>query len=129
MLWREIAVDEASVGVVLRRVETVGHGRMLGHGAAEGVRVRQHPQHIGAVRQCGFIAGIDILENAVTGTPWPATRRMGAAICQAARACGLLTRPVRDTLVLMPPLCTTRAQLDRAVAALSQAIRDTVTRA
>lgn len=72
---------------------------------------QQHPQHITAVRQCGFIAGIDLAQSG-----------SGARVCHAARAHGLLTRPVRDTLVLMPPLCTTGEQLRAAVGALSAAI-------
>ena len=48
----------------------------------------------------------------------PGRRRVGEAICLAARAHGLLTRPILDTLVLMPPLSTTPAELDHALAAL-----------
>jgi adenosylmethionine-8-amino-7-oxononanoate aminotransferase len=43
-------------------------------------------------------------------------------VCLAARAHGLLTRPILDTLVLMPPLATTPAELDHALAALDAAI-------
>lgn len=70
------------------------------------------PQHISALRQCGFIAGIDLSEQG-----------SGPRVCLAARAHGLLTRPVRDTIVLMPPLCTTEEQLRAAVAALRAAIQ------
>jgi len=70
-----------------------------------------HPQQISAVRQCGFIAGVDLAQPGA-----------GPRVCHAARAHGLLTRPIRDTLVLMPPLCTTREQLRSAVAALEKGI-------
>lgn len=68
------------------------------------------------VRQCGFIAGIEIRQP--DGTKFPPENRSGEAICHAARAHGLLTRPILDTLVLMPPLCTTPAGLDHAITAL-----------
>ena len=68
------------------------------------------------VRQCGFIAGIELRQP--DGQKFPPARRVGEAICQAARAHGLLTRPVLDTVVLMPPLSTTLAELDHALAAL-----------
>ena len=75
-----------------------------------------HPQHIGDVRQCGFIAGIDVASQG--------KKQIGHHICNAARAQGLLTRPVRDTLVLMPPLCITEAQLRSAVSAIDSAISE-----
>ena len=78
--------------------------------------------HVGAVRQCGFIAGLDVVR--ADGTPYPWQDQTGARICLAARRHGLLTRPIRDTLVLMPPLCFTTEELTRAVAALRSAIRE-----
>lgn len=81
-----------------------------------------HPRHIQEIRQCGFIAGIDMVKDAAGGVPYPWTEQTGHRICHAARAHGLLTRPVRDTLVLMPPLCTTAEQLRTAVTALGRAI-------
>lgn len=77
---------------------------------------------VGEIRQCGFIAGIDILRDPADKVPFPWQEQTGARICLAARNHGLLTRPVLDTLVLMPPLCTTTDQIDRAVSALDAAI-------
>jgi adenosylmethionine-8-amino-7-oxononanoate aminotransferase len=78
-----------------------------------------HPV-IHEVRQCGFIAGIELRQP--DGTKFPPAARVGEAVCLAARAHGLLTRPILDTLVLMPPLATTPAELDHALAALDAAI-------
>lgn len=72
------------------------------------------------IRQCGFIAGIEVRRP--DGEPLPWQQRTGARICEAARKFGLLTRPVLDTIVLMPPLCTTPDQLARAVDAIGRAI-------
>jgi adenosylmethionine-8-amino-7-oxononanoate aminotransferase len=77
--------------------------------------------HIGDVRQCGFMAGIDVVQS--DGSPYPWQDQTGAKICVAAREHGLLTRPIRDTLVLMPPLCFTEDELVRAVDALRAGIR------
>lgn len=86
-----------------------------------GLRERQSAL-VREVRQCGFIAGIDLAQNAAGGRPWPAAAQIGHRVCLAARAGGLLTRPVRDTLVLMPPLCISASSLRQAVAALEAAI-------
>jgi len=72
------------------------------------------------VRQCGFVAGIELRRP--DGAPFPPQERMGEAVCRAAREHGLLTRPIRDTIVLMPPLCTTRDELEFAVGALRKAL-------
>ncbi len=76
---------------------------------------------VGNIRQCGMIAGIDIVQP--TGQPFDPAERIGAKICVAARSHGLLTRPVLDTLVLMPPLCITEQELESAVTALREATR------
>jgi adenosylmethionine-8-amino-7-oxononanoate aminotransferase len=48
---------------------------------------------------------------------------MGSRICVAARAFGLLTRPIRDTIVLMPPFCMSETDLEEMVGAVGEAIR------
>ncbi len=100
--------------------------RTLENLAAKITRMREllaglqtHP-HIGAIRQCGFIAGIDLV--AADGSPFDPAARIGKQVCDAARKHGLLTRPILDTLVLMPPLCTTETQLESAVEAVRKGI-------
>jgi adenosylmethionine-8-amino-7-oxononanoate aminotransferase len=63
------------------------------------------------VRQCGFIAGIELRESGDA-----------AKVCLQAREHGLLTRPIRNVIVLMPPLCITIHQLTRAVEAIRASI-------
>ena len=85
--------------------------------------LRAVPQ-VAEVRQCGFIAGIELRQE--SGAPFPAERQTGARVCLAARRHGLLTRPIRDVVVLMPPYCITKVQLARAVEAVGLAIGDAV---
>ena len=79
--------------------------------------------HVAEIRQYGLIAGIDIAQDSKIPFPWQ--DQMGTNICLAARKHGLLTRPIGDTIVLMPPLCMTEKQIAFAVNALSKAIRET----
>ena len=81
-----------------------------------------HPNTIGAIRRCGFIAGIDILKNARTGESFPWQDQVGAKLCLEARKYGLLTRPIRDTIALMLPLCATPAQIENAVDAIHRSL-------
>jgi adenosylmethionine-8-amino-7-oxononanoate aminotransferase len=73
---------------------------------------------VAELRQCGFIAGIE-LKRPGAGGPTP---NLGANVCLAARRHGLLTRAIRDVVVLLPPLCITPAQLTRAVEAIRLSI-------
>jgi adenosylmethionine-8-amino-7-oxononanoate aminotransferase len=73
-------------------------------------------------RQCGLIAGIELRRP--DGSRFPAGQRVGEAVCMAARAHGLLTRPILDTIVLMPPLCATTEEIDHALAAVDAALRE-----
>jgi adenosylmethionine-8-amino-7-oxononanoate aminotransferase len=78
--------------------------------------------HVADVRQCGFIAGIEIAES--DGKPYAPSLQMGARVCVAARKHGFLTRAIRDTIVLMPPYCITGKQLSDAIVAISRAIEE-----
>jgi len=66
---------------------------------------------VAEVRQCGFIAGIELQEA-----------HDAAQVCLQARKRGLLTRPIRNVIVLMPPLCITTDQLTEAVEAIHASI-------
>ncbi|MEM6278169.1 MAG: adenosylmethionine--8-amino-7-oxononanoate transaminase [Verrucomicrobiota bacterium] len=81
---------------------------------------RDRCAHFGDVRQVGLIAGIDLV-SAATGEPLDWREETGAKVCRAARKYGLLTRPVRDTLTLMPPLCSSEEEIQKMVAALEEA--------
>jgi adenosylmethionine-8-amino-7-oxononanoate aminotransferase len=68
--------------------------------------------HVGDVRQRGLMAGIELVADQVSKTPYPWADQVGARVCARARDFGLLIRPLGDVLVVMPPLVITLAQLD-----------------
>jgi adenosylmethionine---8-amino-7-oxononanoate aminotransferase len=72
------------------------------------------------VRQCGFIGAIELREGPANG----AGRNMARDVCLAARHHGLLTRPIRHVIVLMPPLCLTSDQLTKAIEAIRSSIAE-----
>jgi len=81
----------------------------------------KHP-HVGDVRQQGTILAVEIVADRTTRRHFPAPERRGARICQAAREFGLLTRPIGDVLILMPPYSTTANELQQMVEALRKAL-------
>ena len=72
------------------------------------------------VRQVGMIAGIEL--GAADGTPFDWRERVGAKVCLAAREPGLLTRPIQDVVVFMPPLCVSADEIRFGIEAIGKAI-------
>jgi adenosylmethionine-8-amino-7-oxononanoate aminotransferase len=70
------------------------------------------------IRQCGMIAGIEVGQPG--GASFDPRERIGARICVAVRRFQLLTRPILDTIVFMPPLCVSNAEIDLALEAIER---------
>ncbi|MEM6885355.1 MAG: aminotransferase class III-fold pyridoxal phosphate-dependent enzyme, partial [Verrucomicrobiota bacterium] len=85
----------------------------------------QH-RHVGDVRQEGCILAIELVEERKSRKAFPYEKRLGAAICLHAAQHGLLTRPVGDVLVLMPPYSTTPEEIHVMGDILFQATQDTL---
>jgi adenosylmethionine-8-amino-7-oxononanoate aminotransferase len=79
--------------------------------------------HVGQVRQCGLMVGIELVRDRATAAPYPLAARRGAAVCREARRRGLLTRPLGDVIVLMPPLIAGRRLLGRMVEIIGRSIK------
>lgn len=89
---------------------------------AQGLRrLADHP-HVGDVRQCGMLAGIELVSDRATTAPYDWTERRGARACLAARERGVLLRPLGDVVVLMPPLCVTEAEVAQLLASAAHGI-------
>jgi adenosylmethionine-8-amino-7-oxononanoate aminotransferase len=78
--------------------------------------------NVGDIRQVGLIAGIELIRNWRTREPLDLRDRAGIRVCTAMARRGVLTRPVGNVIVLMPPYCTTPAQLQKMVSALRDAV-------
>ncbi|MDE0085441.1 MAG: adenosylmethionine--8-amino-7-oxononanoate transaminase [Candidatus Poribacteria bacterium] len=68
--------------------------------------------HVGDVRVCGIAAGIELMKNPETNTPYPFEEKVGIRVCKAALAQGAILRPLVNTVVLMPPLQISISELD-----------------
>ena len=86
-------------------------------------RLWQHPQ-VGDIRQVGLIIGVELVKDWQTRKPFDFRERAGIRICEAMARRGVLTRPVGDVIVLMPPYCTTPSQAREMIAALSSSIAE-----
>ncbi|MEM9399652.1 MAG: aminotransferase class III-fold pyridoxal phosphate-dependent enzyme, partial [Verrucomicrobiota bacterium] len=79
---------------------------------------------VGDVRQEGLILAIELVKDFKTKEPFPSSQKIGFQVCETARKYGLLTRPVGDVLVLMPPYSTTVEELRQMADALLRSIYD-----
>lgn len=78
--------------------------------------------YVRMVRRCGFIVGIELARS--ENEPFDWLQQMGAKVCVATRKHGLLTRPIRDVVVLMLPFCVTNSEIDLAIAAIEAGVRE-----
>ena len=84
--------------------------------------------HVGEVRQRGFMVGIELVADKESKEPYPPNERIGHRIIIEARKHGIIIRPLGDVIVLMPPLGISINELDRlceAVYISIQAITET----
>jgi adenosylmethionine-8-amino-7-oxononanoate aminotransferase len=80
--------------------------------------------NVGDIRQVGLVVGIELVKDWRTREPFALRERAGIRVCEAMARRGVLTRPVGNVIVLMPPYCTTPAQLQRMVAALAASVAE-----
>ena len=81
--------------------------------------------NVGDIRQVGLVAGIELVRDWRTRDPFALRERAGIRVCEAMARRGVLTRPVGNVIVLMPPYCTTPEQVSRMVGVLRTAVAET----
>jgi lysine--8-amino-7-oxononanoate aminotransferase len=79
-------------------------------------------QHVGDIRQMGLMIGIELVRNKVTREPYAWSERIGVRVTQKARELGMLTRPLGNVIVFIPPLVSTEAELEVMTDILVEAI-------
>jgi adenosylmethionine-8-amino-7-oxononanoate aminotransferase len=80
--------------------------------------------NIGDVRQVGLIAGIELVRDWRTRAPFDLRECAGIRVCEAMARHGVLTRPVGNVVVLMPPYCTTPRQVRKMIRAVFDSVRE-----
>jgi adenosylmethionine-8-amino-7-oxononanoate aminotransferase len=78
--------------------------------------------HVGDIRQCGLIVGIELVQNRAAKTPYPWEEAVGGAVCQKAREYGLIIRPLGSVVVFMPPLASTVAEIEEMLGIIYRCI-------
>jgi adenosylmethionine-8-amino-7-oxononanoate aminotransferase len=88
----------------------------------DGLEAMRQLPHVGDVRHIGMIGAIELFQDVATKIPFPLTERMGIKVCAQMRQRGVLTRPIGNTVVLMPPYCISSEQLERVLRVLAESV-------
>ena len=77
---------------------------------------------VGDIRQDGLVVGVELVDDWRTRKAFPLKAQVGARVCEQMASRGVLTRSIGNVLPLLPPYCTTDAQVKRMVRVLRESI-------
>jgi putrescine aminotransferase len=104
--------------VALENLRILKDEAIIEHVAALAPHFADHVQALGAhrlvgdARACGFLAGLQLVEDRATRRLFDEARTVGARCSRHALRHGLALRAIGDTMALMPPLVMTRTEMD-----------------
>lgn len=78
--------------------------------------------YVGDVRQCGLMAGIEIVKDKTAKENFDPSLAIGAKLCSAMRGKGAMMRPLGDVIVLMPPVAIDIQLLDELLGIIKEAL-------
>jgi adenosylmethionine-8-amino-7-oxononanoate aminotransferase len=70
-----------------------------------------------------MIGAVELFQDVGAKKPYPLTDKMGIKVCAEMRRRGVLTRPIGNTIVVMPPYCISGKQMDRILSALAESVQ------
>ncbi len=111
---------------ILQSAESIRARKVLEQTLREELAALWALPNVGDIRQVGLTVGIELVRNWRTREPFDLRERAGIRVCDAMAKRGVLTRPVGNVIVLLPPYCTTPAQARRMVRAVYEACQETL---
>ncbi|WP_127530575.1 adenosylmethionine--8-amino-7-oxononanoate transaminase [Paenibacillus kobensis] len=99
-----------------------------GHFVAQRLSPLLDRPHIGDIRYKGLMLGIELVANKRTKEPYHWNERIGVLVARRARDLGMLTRPLGNVIVFIPPLVSTDSELADMADILSEAVIDVTER-
>jgi adenosylmethionine-8-amino-7-oxononanoate aminotransferase len=80
-------------------------------------------EHVGEVRQRGFMVGIELVKDRRTKEPYPLEEKIGVRVVLECRERGLIIRPLGNVIVLMPPLSISPRELKRMILIVYESVK------
>ena len=111
----------ASLDILQSRASVLARARLQRAIHDELKTLWAHP-NIGDIRQVGLVVGVELVKDWRTRELFELRERAGIRVCEAMARRGVLTRPIGNVIVLMPPYCTTPAQVAEMVRVLLDSV-------
>lgn len=89
---------------------------------AAGLARLQDHRHVGDIRQCGTMIGIELVMDRRLKSRFDAIDQIGNRVCKAVARRGVWVRPLGDVVVLMPPLSISKDETRLLLDSVCEAI-------
>jgi adenosylmethionine-8-amino-7-oxononanoate transaminase len=109
---------------ILRSKESLRSREILEQTLREELAALWSHRKIGDIRQVGLAVGIELVRDWRTREAFGLRERAGIRVCDAMAKMGVLTRPIGNVIVLLPPYCTTQSQARQMVRAVYNACEE-----
>jgi adenosylmethionine-8-amino-7-oxononanoate aminotransferase len=109
---------------LLRSRQCIDARARLNNALRDGLNTLWQLPNVGDIRQVGLVAGIELVKDWQTREPFDMRQRVGFRVCDAMARRGVLTRPVGNVIVLIPPYCVTPAQIKKIIQALAESVEE-----
>ncbi|MEK8022337.1 MAG: adenosylmethionine--8-amino-7-oxononanoate transaminase [Candidatus Hydrogenedentota bacterium] len=116
------ALASLDVFAAEKTLETLGDKIML---VREELKSLADHEHVGEIRQCGMMVGIELVADRHTKRSFDPAERKGHQVILEARRRGMIIRPLGDVIVFMPPLSSTEKELREMCGILKESIEET----
>lgn len=90
---------------------------------ALGVSVADH-EMVGEIRGEGFLAGIELVADRASRTPFDPALKVGALVERRCRAHGVMIRNMGDVISICPPFVMTENEIDQLAGGIAAALDD-----
>lgn len=80
-------------------------------------------EHVGDVRCCGMVGGIELVQDKTSRAPYPWEERTGVRVCLEAKKLGIFLRPLGNVIVVFPPLAISMDELVFLLDGVERSIR------
>ncbi len=119
------AASLASIELLQTKATAAKRKKLANNLRAEAKRLWGLPQ-VGDIRQAGCVLAVELVRDWRTREPFTLAKQAGIRVCHGLAKRGVLTRPIGNVIVIMPPFCTTQRQVKKIFAALHDSIDETL---
>ena len=119
------AASLASIELLQAKATAAKRKKLANNLQAEAKRLWSLPQ-VGDIRQGGCVFAVELVRDWRTREPFAFAEQAGIRVCDGLAKRGVLTRPIGNVIVIMPPFCTTHRQVKKIFAALHDSIDETL---